>query len=248
VPDLTRRQFMAAAGAAAASMPAAASLVERAGRTAAEGRAPVTVVLQGDSITDGGRVRTVGEPNVPRALGTGYPLLVAAALMRQQPYPAWRFFNRGVSGDRVPELQARWDDDTIALRPDVLTVLVGVNDYWHTKLRNYSGTAADYENAYVALLERTRRELPAVRLVVLEPFVLRVGFVDDSWFPGFDERRAAAARVAERVSAVWVPLQAQFDRLAAATGPDYWAADGVHPTPAGHEVIAQAVTAALGSG
>jgi lysophospholipase L1-like esterase len=167
-------------------------------------------------------------------------------LLRRHPDAAWRFFNRGVGGDRIPELHARWAEDTIALKPDVLTVLVGVNDFWHTKMGRYAGTTADFESGYVSLLEQTRRALPSVRVMVLEPFVLPVGFVDDSWFPGFDERRAAAKRVAGRMGATFVPLQAQFDALAVRTGPAYWAADGVHPTPAGHEVIADQLVALLG--
>lgn len=202
---------------------------------------PGTVVFQGDSITDGWRVRTVAEPNVPRALGTGYPLLVAAALMHMHPSAAWRFFNRGVSGDKVPDLQARWTADALDLRPDILTVLVGVNDFWHKKLRNYPGTVAAYERELGTLLESTRRALPNVRLLVLEPFVLRTGHVDASWFPEFDERRAAAERAARRSGATYVPLQSTFDALAGETGPAYWAADGVHPTPAGNEVIAEAL-------
>ena len=216
--------------------------------SAQEGRAAGTVVFQGDSITDGWRTRTVPEPNVPRALGTGYPLLVASALLREQAEAGWRFFNRGVSGDRVPELEARWETDTLALRPDILTVLVGVNDYWHTKLRNYTGTTADYENGFVALLDATRRALPGIRIIVLEPFVLPIGFVDRTWFPEFDERRAAARRVAARAAATFVPLQEEFTRLSASTGPAHWAADGVHPTPAGNALIAERLLQELRGG
>ncbi|HSJ65784.1 MAG TPA: GDSL-type esterase/lipase family protein [Gemmatimonadaceae bacterium] len=241
---ITRREFVAAAGSAAASLPAARRLLGAVPGGASGG----TVVFQGDSITDGRRIRTVAEPNVSRALGFGYPLLVASALLREQPSAGWRFFNRGVSGDRVPELAARWGTDTLALRPAVLTVLVGVNDYWHTRLRNYAGTTADYENGYAELLASTRRAHPGIRLIVLEPFVLPVGFVDRTWFPAFDERRAAARRVADRVSATFVPLQEEFDRLAADTGPAHWAADGVHPTPAGDAVIAERLLPVLRDG
>jgi lysophospholipase L1-like esterase len=242
---ITRRAFVAAAGSAAASLPVAGRLLGALPFGAAAGG---TVVFQGDSITDGRRIRTVSEPNVARALGFGYPLLVASALLREQPRAGWWFFNRGVSGDRVPELEARWSTDTLAVRPTILTVLVGVNDYWHTKLRNYTGTTADYENGYADLLASTRRAHPGIRLIVLEPFVLPVGFVDTTWFPAFDERRAAARRVADRVSATFVPLQEEFDRLAADTGPAHWAADGVHPTPAGHAVIAERLLPLLRDG
>lgn len=254
---ISRREFVVASGAAVAALPLTGDLArlhesERAEREL-QGS---TVLFQGDSITDGGRTRNDTKPNSGSALGTGYPLLVAAALLRRQPDAGWRFFNRGVSGDRVPELEARWTTDTIALEPSILTVLVGVNDFWHTKMGRYAGTTADYEAGYAALLERTRRDLPSVRILVLEPFVLPVGFVDESWFPAFHERRAAAKRVAERVRATFIPLQARFDEAAKAgtagngkreRDAAYWAADGVHPTPAGHQLIADAVLEAFGA-
>jgi lysophospholipase L1-like esterase len=74
---------------------------------------------------------------------------------------------------------------------------------------------------------------------VIEPFVLRVGAVDAGWFPEFDERRAAAARVARQVNATFIPMQDALTQMAARTSPEYWAADGVHPTPAGHGLIAE---------
>ena len=197
------------------------------------------VLFQGDSITDAGRSRTNLNVNATAALGNGYPLLIAAALLESQPVAGWQFYNRGVSGNKVPDLDARWAVDALAIQPHVLSVLVGVNDFWHTKTNGYTGTTADYETQLAALLARTRAALPTVRLVVLEPFVLRLGAVDASWFPSFDDRRAAAARVAAAASATWVPLQQPFDVAAKVTGPAYWAADGVHPTAAGHALIAE---------
>jgi lysophospholipase L1-like esterase len=97
----------------------------------------------------------------------------------------------------------------------------------------------DYEQQYTALLDQTRRALPQVKIIVLEPFVLRTGAVTDRWFPEFDERRAAAARVAKAAKAAFVPLQKVFDQHVHTAPPAYWAADGVHPTPAGHAVIAE---------
>jgi lysophospholipase L1-like esterase len=245
---LSRREFVAAAGGALAlGCASRAPLGAASGAGArADLRAKAVVLFQGDSITDGGRDRAAAAPNVAAALGTGYPLLVASALLRAYPERGLRFYNRGVSGNKVPELQARWEADALALAPDVLSVLVGVNDFWHKRLNGYAGTVADYETQYVALLEATCRALPGVRLVVLEPFVLRAGVVDETWFPEFDERRATAARVARRVGATFVPLQAQFDELAARTTPAYWAADGVHPTPAGHALIAERWRAGVG--
>jgi lysophospholipase L1-like esterase len=206
-----------------------------------------TVVLfQGDSITDCGRDRSRGDPNQAGTLGTGYPLLVASAELAAHPERGLKFYNRGVSGNKIPDLEQRWAVDTLALKPDVLSVLVGVNDFWHKKDFGYPGTVADYETGFAALLQATRQALPSVRLVVLEPFVLRCGAVDASWFPEFDERRAAAARVARRTNATFVPLQARFTELASRASPEYWAADGVHPTAAGHALIAERWRRAVG--
>jgi lysophospholipase L1-like esterase len=197
-----------------------------------------TVVFHGDSITAAGRDGRTGGPNDATGLGAGYPFLIAAPVLQHAARDAWRFFNRARDGAKVPDLASHWAADVLALRPDILSVLVGVNDYWHRR-RGYTGTAADYETGLTDLLRSTRRALPAVRLLVLEPFVLRCGAVDASWFPAFDERRAAAARSAEQARATFVPLQQAFDQAAARTGAAYWAPDGVHPTPAGHALIAE---------
>jgi len=199
-----------------------------------------TVVLfQGDSITDAGRNRASADANSAGALGNGYPLLVASAALAARATGGLRFYNRGISGNKVPDLQQRWTTDTIDLKPDVLSILIGVNDFWHKLDHGYTGTVQDYEQQYNALLDGTRQALPRVQLIVLEPFVLRCGAVDARWFPEFDERRAAAARVAARARASFVPLQTVFNQHTHSAPPEYWAADGVHPTPAGHAVIAE---------
>jgi lysophospholipase L1-like esterase len=198
------------------------------------------ILFQGDSITDCRRDRGDPEPNHAAALATGYPLLIAAELLRARPEAGLRIFNRGVSGNTVPDLDARWQTDALDLKPDLLSILIGVNDIWHKLHGTFDGTVESYEAGYDALLTRTKRALPGVRLVVMEPFALRTGAVPDAWFPEFDARRAVAARVAERASATFVPLHNLFERLSREAPPEYWAADGVHPTVAGHAVIARA--------
>ena len=241
IDEITRREFVTAtAGALAgtALWPAGAAV----GRPSAPATPPAkgsVVLFQGDSITDAGRDRAATDPNAARALGSGYPLLVASAALAAHPDRGLRFYNRGISGNKVPDLAARWAADTVALAPDVLSILIGVNDFWHKLNGGYTGTVEDYENQYATLLQETRRALPHVRLIVLEPFVLRCGAVDDRWFPEFDQRRAAAERVAHHAGAAFVPLQRVFDDLARKSTPQYWAADGVHPTPAGHAAIAE---------
>ena len=196
------------------------------------------MLFQGDSITDAGRNRDSADPNSAGALGNGYPLLVTAEVLAARPAGEFRFYNRGISGNKVPDLQARWQTDCLDLKPDVLSILIGVNDFWHTLTHGYTGTVQDYEQQYTALLDQTKQALPNVQLIVFEPFVLKTGAVDDRWFPEFDRRRAAAARVAAHARATFVPLQAIFDKKVRSAPAAYWAGDGVHPTPAGHAVIA----------
>ena len=241
---ITRREFVATAGAGVALACARGVQADPAPAHAIPQGA--TILFQGDSITDAGRNRDQAAPNTGSALGTGYPLLLAAELLHARPDLGLQIFNRGVSGNKVPDLQARWENDALALRPDVLSILVGVNDYWHTRTSGYTGTAAQFETGFAALLDETRRRLPAVRLVILEPFVLRTGAVDATWWPAFDERRAIAARVAAGAGATFVPLQQVFEDAAAKSTPSYWLADGVHPTPAGHALIAERWRAATG--
>ncbi len=231
---MSRRDFVTAAATAAAASQLPIGAVTN------QAPANGTVVLfQGDSITDAGRNRASTDANSAGALGSGYPLLVASAVLAARPGGALRFYNRGISGNKVPDLQQRWTTDTIDLKPDVLSILIGVNDFWHKLDHGYNGTVQDYEQQYNALLDATREALPRVHLIVLEPFVLRTGAVDARWFPEFDQRRAAAARVAARTRATFVPLQTVFNQQTRATPPEYWASDGVHPTPAGHAVIAE---------
>jgi lysophospholipase L1-like esterase len=197
------------------------------------------VLFQGDSITDMGRSRdTASKPNDQTALGNGYAWLAAAELLVDRPQDNLKIFNRGVSGNKVYQLAERWDEDCLALKPDVLSILIGVNDIWHTLTGKYQGTVEIYERDYRALLTRTFKALPKLKLIVCEPFVLRCGAVTDKWFPEFDTYRAAAKRVAETFHAPFVPFQAIFDEAVKYAPPEHWAKDGVHPTPAGASLMA----------
>jgi lysophospholipase L1-like esterase len=200
-----------------------------------------TILFQGDSITDTGRDRGAPLANDAGAMGNGYAFLAMCRLLADRPSRELAVFNRGISGNRVPDLQSRWREDCLALAPDILGVLIGVNDIWHKLDGRCSGTVADYERGFGELLEQTRRALPKAQVIVGEPFVLRCGAVTERWFPEFEERRGAAARVARAAGATFVPFQASFDRaVQGGSAPEYWAADGVHPTPAGHQLMADA--------
>jgi lysophospholipase L1-like esterase len=198
------------------------------------------LLFQGDSITDAGRSRqTAAQPNDQTALGSGYAWLAAAPLLVDRPSAGLKIFNRGISGHKVFQLAERWQADCLDLKPDVLSILIGVNDIWHKLDGKYEGTLEIYERDYRALLERTRKALPKVKVVVCEPFVLRCGAVNEKWFPEFDHYRAAARRVAQTYAAAFVPFQTMFDEAIKYAPPEHWAKDGVHPSAPGASLMAQ---------
>jgi lysophospholipase L1-like esterase len=237
-----RRQFFCtSAGVTAAGLAAITSIEARADENQPNSliQSGNTILFQGDSITDVGRKRDQADkPNDQAALGHGYAWLAAAELLLDHPNDQLRIFNRGISGNKVYQLAQRWQEDCLDLKPDLVSFLIGVNDFWHKHKHGYEGTLEIYENDYRDLLTRTQEALPEVRLVVCEPFVLRCGVIDDSWFPEFDEYRAAAKRVADRALATFVPFQAMFDEAIKYASPEHWAADGVHPTPSGAAIMA----------
>jgi lysophospholipase L1-like esterase len=198
-----------------------------------------TILFQGDSITDSGRERKAApEPNNQPQLGGGYAWLAAAEMLVDRPEAGLKIYNRGISGNKVYQLADRWQQDCLDLEPDVLSILIGVNDIWHMLNGQYDGTVEIYERDYHALVARTKAALPNVKLVVCEPFVLRFGAVDDKWFPAFDGYRAAARRVSDAAGAIFVPFQTMFDEAAKIAPPERWARDGVHPTSDGAALMA----------
>lgn len=195
------------------------------------------ILFQGDSITDAGRSR---ESDTAR--GLGYPTLLAAQLGYDYP-GEYEFINRGISGNRVCDLLARVKIDMINLKPDVMSILIGVNDVWHEVSRQ-NGVRADlYEDLYNLLIAEVKAALPHIRIMIMEPFVLKGTATQEQWedfSPEVYLRAAAAKRVAEKNGLEFIPLQARFDAALEKAPADYWLADGVHPTSAGHELIARA--------
>lgn len=220
---------------------AAGAVAPRAAAAPADDSLPEgsVILFQGDSITDAGRVRDRTGANDPQGLGNGYPFLIGAALLRDHASRGLAVLNRGISGNKVPDLKARWQQDCLELKPTVLSILIGVNDIWHKLGGRYDGTVEDYQSGLSELIAGTRQALPETRIVLCEPFVLRCGAVDDRWFPEFDRRREAAASVAREHSLDWVPFQTMFDQAVDRAEPKIWAADGVHPTLAGHALMAE---------
>ena len=199
------------------------------------------VLFQGDSITDAGRKRDNDQPKTGAALGGGYALMAAADLLLKNADKNLKIYNKGISGNKVFQLADRWDIECLAIKPDVLSILVGVNDFWHTLNGNYKGTIQTYKQDYDKLLARTKQQLPDVQLIIGEPFaVAGVKAVDEKWYPAFDEYRAAARALADKYQAGFIPYQAVFDKAIKSAPGAYWTGDGVHPSVAGAQLMAEA--------
>lgn len=204
------------------------------------------ILFQGDSITDAGRNRESKGPNDGRGSGNGYAYQAMGQLLGGTPGAEWKCYNRGISGNKVYQLAERWQEDCLDLKPDVLSILIGVNDYWHMFNGKYDGTVEIYERDYRALLERTRTALPQVKLIICEPFAVKGGTaIKEGWYPAFDDYRAAAARIASDFGAVFIPYQKIFDAACEKAPVSYWCPDGVHPSIAGGHLMAQAWLKAL---
>lgn len=199
------------------------------------------ILFQGDSITDVGRDRDAKEANHVNGLGKGYPFLASARLLNDFPTHQLQIYNRGISGNKVPQLQERWEEDCLLLRPNVLSILIGVNDYWHKRGGNYEGNAQTFKSQYKELLETTLQELPQVKLIIGEPFVVNnVKHVTDDWFPEVKEYQQAVREIASEFNALLIPYQKIFDEACKVAGGAYWTTDGVHPSLAGAELMAEA--------
>lgn len=199
------------------------------------------ILFQGDSVTDSGRQRDNQLANSTQAMGSGYALIAGAKLLQAAADKNLQIFNRGVSGNKVFELAARWDTDCIQLKPGILSILVGVNDFWHTLSSGYKGTIDTYRGDYRKLIDRTLEQSPATRLIIGEPFgIAGIKAVDSRWYPDFNAYRETAASLAAEYKAVFIPYQKVYD-LALQSAPGvYWTADGVHPSMAGCGLMAHA--------
>lgn len=198
-----------------------------------------TFLFQGDSITDGNRTRNNDWNHV---MGHGYAYLVASRLWFDFPAKKFHFFNRGISGNKVTDLAQRWQPDTIDIKPNVLSILVGINDVDAAVHGNKDFTPVSYETDYRALLAQTKQQLPETQLVICEPFILPVGRVKDKW-DEFEQETSARQKIARKLAGefdtIFIPLQDTFNQALKRAPADYWIWDGIHPMPGGHELIAR---------
>ncbi len=201
------------------------------------------ILFQGDSITDGGRGYG---PDPNHILGQDYAYIIAARCGAHYPDQKWTFYNRGISGNKVTDLAGRWQNDALALKPDIVSVLVGVNDA--ASVVNSGGTggvsAAQYEQVYDQILQQSLAQNPNLKIVLCEPFVAQTGHVLENptlWNAEIPKRQAAVERLAAKYHAPVVRFQDVLDAAIAHSSQPiaYWVWDGIHPTYAGHELMAE---------
>ena len=238
--QISRRRLLATAGIAGLASSISTNLMAGHHEKANQLSLPkgTTILFQGDSITDAGRDKKKQIANQQKALGAGYAWMAASHLLIKNPQLNLTIHNRGISGNKVHQLANRWDKDCLDLKPDILSIMIGVNDIWHGLNGKYEGTVKTYEDDFLSLMERTRKALPKTQFVICEPFVLRCGAVNEKWFPEFDRYRAAARKVADQNNATFVPFQSMFDEAVQYAPPKHWAGDGVHPSSHGASLMA----------
>jgi lysophospholipase L1-like esterase len=191
------------------------------------------VLFQGDSITDGGRQRTGSDYN--HIMGQSYAYILAAMIGALHPGRNLTFINRGIGGNRVSDLAARWQADTLNLKPNVLSILVGIND-------TLSGNESpeQYQQVYDKLLADTVTALPNTKIVLGEPFLLPVGNHKAHYTAELAElkkRQEVVATLAQKYHLPLVRYQEAFDEACRKAPPEHWSWDGVHPQYAGHGLM-----------
>lgn len=199
------------------------------------------ILFQGDSITDAGRSYERDD-----IMGRGYATMVAGRLGYTYP-EEYSFLNRGISGNRIVDIYARMKKDIITLKPDYMSLLIGVNDVWH-EFSDHNGVATDkFEKIYTMLIDEIKEALPNMKLMLIEPFVLKGSATTSSeeysdlysrFRRDVEDKAKCVKRIAEKYSIPFIPLQEKFDSLYNPEKPTYWLFDGVHPNASGHALIA----------
>ncbi|MGI6668391.1 MAG: SGNH/GDSL hydrolase family protein [Acetivibrionales bacterium] len=192
------------------------------------------VLFQGDSITDWGRDR-----NDYYSLGTGYAMMCGAWINSLYPELNITFLNRGIGGNRVKDLESRWQRDCIDLKPDVVSILIGINDTWRRFDNNDPTPVENFEASYRSILTEVKEKTSA-QLIICEPFLLPVTEEQKKfWREDLDPKINAARTLAMEFGAIYIPFDGVFAAACMKQPPSYWAADGVHPTPAGFALMSR---------
>lgn len=194
-----------------------------------------TFLFQGDSITDASRNRDDEENN----LGHGYAFLLASEFENNGKSKI-RFINRGKGGDRITDVYARIKEDIINLKPDYMSILIGVNDVSHELTMSCGVSPKKFRMIYEMLIDEIKESLPEIKIIILEPFILKGVHTEKLWNAFNSEVGKMAEiskQIAEKYGFEFVPLQNKFNELCSDGNPGYWTADGIHPSLEGHRII-----------
>ena len=201
-----------------------------------------TFLFQGDSITDASR-----DDDNDDSLGCGYAFLLASDLLKNKK-DEFRFINRGNSGDRITDVYVRIKEDIINLKPDMMSILIGVNDVSHELTQNCGVTPEKFEKIYSMLIEEVTEALPEIKIFILEPFIMKGIHTEARWdeFSCEVHKMAKASEnIAKKFNLEFIPLQDKFDVAAADGNHRYWSVDGIHPSAAGHQLIKEELQKAI---
>lgn len=238
-----RRTFikgLALAGTAAVCLPKTEIMASMPMSPRQKGKQNMVILFQGDSVTDGNRGRSL-DPN--HIMGHGYAFSIASRVGADRPEMNYQFYNRGISANKIIDLAARWQTDTLDLKPDILSILIGINDS-SSMVTNWlpAVTVEEYEKIYRDLLDKTKAQFPDVIFVLCQPFIQPVGGIKDHWEEycnDMHKRQAIVRKLADEYNAVFVEFQKVFDEACKDVPVNYWIWDGIHPTVAGHELMAR---------
>ena len=206
----------------------------------------IKILFMGDSITDAGRywIEDGMNPEHETSLGEGYANMVATTLNVQYPELKLKFFNRGIGGNKASDLKERWQTDCLDLKPDVLTLMIGINDTWSFFAGGDEVTATEFEEHIEFIIKKTI-DAYQTRIVVLEPFLLPYGYGSDEWRSDFSAKVQVLRKVARKYQLDYIPLDGLFAKESTSVDMSLLVSDGVHPTTLGHRFIAKALLAEL---
>ena len=195
------------------------------------------ILFMGDSVTDMGWDRNADPNDTKKYLGHCYVRFALEQINAKMPGNQFVFINRGIQGNTVADLRKRWQRDALDLKPDVLSILIGVNDVAKKNL-----TVTSFETDYRTILEQSRKLNPNLKIILLDPLAIKIGTTGHyaRWSRPrgrMDEFRAVVSKLAREFDAVYIRTQEVFDVAAKATSGGDWLHDGIHPTGKGHRLI-----------
>lgn len=200
------------------------------------------ILFQGDSITDGNRLKDYPS-DLNHQIGHGYPYVIVGRLGAEHPQAGLQFVNRGISGNTVQNLSDRWQKDCLDICPDVLNILVGVNDVHYSVFDGKDFCIEKIKETYKSLIDRVREVNLEVKIILCEPFNFAIGSPGkewDTWYPRLVQVQQTVRDIAEEKGTFFLPLQQMFNDLCQKAEPSCWLWDGIHPTESGHWMIAKA--------